>query len=466
MIVNGGLGNDTLTVNLGGVAGAPVRGITFNGGENGGDDDRLTITNGGAGAGTLTVTHTGAEAGTVNLGNASNLISFSEIEPLFIDVASVDLIVNLPTGSANTGVVLGDDGVSPDVTNDANKSAIYDGTGPASFEYTEFTNPTNSITINRGTASDTITVNGVSASGLNAAALTVGSGASPFSSVTVNGTNTLASGKSVSIGATTLTVDGTITTSGAGTVSVAADNAAINNTISSAGSVSFTTASANRNIVLGSDGITLSLTDAELDRVTAGSLSITATGTGGVTVTEAITRPSATAVGISTGSGNVSILGASSRIDTSGGSLTVTTTGSITSDATTALAGSTITINGPAVSIGTSTNPIAISATSLSSTSTGAQSFSTSGSVSLTSVAGSSLTLKSGTFTIPNSEVISNSAALSVEGATLALGTFNETVNGVTLKSGSITGSGTLTSSGRSMLKAVRSALILPGPLV
>lgn len=56
-----------------------------------------------------------------------------------------------------------------DATNDPNTSAIYDSTTPgATFEYTEFTNPTNSLTINRGRATDNLTVLDLVTSGLNA----------------------------------------------------------------------------------------------------------------------------------------------------------------------------------------------------------------------------------------------------------------------------------------------------------
>ncbi len=168
--INGGNGSDTLTLDYTFGNPSPAGTINFAGGESAGDDDRLVVT--GYNVPNLTVNHTGPEAGNINSGSFT--INFSEIEPLALSGTAADLIINLPAGP--NSAVLGDD------TNAnfpalglglANTSAI----DAPTFEYTSFTNPTNSLTVNFGANGDTLTMRAMDAT-------FAPGGASP---VTING---------------------------------------------------------------------------------------------------------------------------------------------------------------------------------------------------------------------------------------------------------------------------------------
>jgi hypothetical protein len=89
------------------------------------------------------------------------------------------------------------------------------------FDATSFSNPTGSLTINRGNAADTITINALPNFH---ASLTIGSDAAPLSTITFAGAMTLAADKSLAATATgTISLPNTtsdIATSGAGTISL------------------------------------------------------------------------------------------------------------------------------------------------------------------------------------------------------------------------------------------------------
>jgi hypothetical protein len=229
-------------------------GVTFNGGEGTGDDDRLKVMGYNLpvadGVADVTVTHTGAEAGNVVLAGLGT-VQFTQIEPLALVGTAADLVITLPAGS-NPDATLGDDGIAAygDLVNDLNTSAVYDSTTPgATFEYTEFSNPTNSLRINRGSASDNLTVLDLVGSGLNSS-LTIGAAASEFNQVTFNGPITLAADKSLAVnalGTISLPAAAKIATSGTGSVSLATNRnitQAANSTVSTVnGGIMF---SANR----------------------------------------------------------------------------------------------------------------------------------------------------------------------------------------------------------------------------
>src|SRR5207244_2668264 len=91
---------------------------------------------------------------------------------------------------------------------------------PVAFEQTDFSNPTNSLTINRGNAGDQLTVNALPDL---TTALTVGTAAAPFGPVTVAGAVTLAAGKSLAVTASSILVNAAVTTAG-GSLSLSATN--------------------------------------------------------------------------------------------------------------------------------------------------------------------------------------------------------------------------------------------------
>ncbi len=167
--INGGAGDDTLTVDFTGNVPLAFAGgmLTFNGGENAGDHDVVRLTGYdfttnpifSDGNADVTVTHTGTEAGNVLVGPVGTrlgTVNFTETEPLVLAGTAADLVINLPA-TQNPDVLFADDTAANFPGNGANvagRSAI-DG---STFEYTEFTNPTNTLRINLGANSDTITV--------------------------------------------------------------------------------------------------------------------------------------------------------------------------------------------------------------------------------------------------------------------------------------------------------------------
>jgi hypothetical protein len=161
--VNSMGGNDTLTVNhSGGVITNP---INYNGGVSG--FDTLVVTGGSFATGNFV--YTGVDSGTIGLTGAG-LISYSGLEPIDTTGSTIaNLVFTLPAGPSTA--TLANDGANLKLSASA-------------FEDTTFANPTGSITINRGNAADTLSIN--NASNLTAA-LTVGTVANPFNSVSITG---------------------------------------------------------------------------------------------------------------------------------------------------------------------------------------------------------------------------------------------------------------------------------------
>ncbi len=161
----------------------------------------------------VNVVHTGPESGSVVL-TGLGTVTFTQIEPLTLAGTAADLSITLPAGADS--ITLGDDiGAQDPNGNTANTSALYDSTGPAySFEYTEFTNPTNSLTILRGSATDNLTVLDLVGSGLNSS-LTVGTTTDRFANVNRGSAVTLAASRTLSLYADSITSSAPITTSAA-----------------------------------------------------------------------------------------------------------------------------------------------------------------------------------------------------------------------------------------------------------
>jgi fibronectin-binding autotransporter adhesin len=275
-------GNITVTVDLAGGDAIPAGGLIFNGGENAGDDDQLKITGYSLttadGVADVSVTHTGAEAGNVVLAGLGT-VTFAQIEPLSLVGDAADIEITLPAGADS--ITLGDDGGAQDGNgNTANTSALYDATGPAySFELTEFTNPTNSLTIKRGSAADDLNVLDLVASGMNAS-LKLGEVAGEFDQITFSGPVTLTSNKNLTANAsgtislTTATSD--LATSGTGAISLttARDIAIVSGS-------SITTVNGNLSLLANQQG---SPTTGDFAGISVTGGLIQATGVGSVTV--------------------------------------------------------------------------------------------------------------------------------------------------------------------------------------
>jgi hypothetical protein len=135
--VNGLAGSDSLVVHE--TPNPITAAISFNGGGGSGIDTLQIL--GGAFSliqGTLT------DAGSGNLSLDGIPISFTGLEPVLINVGTVnDILFNLPN-VVNPDVLIQDDGFGPDPNgNTVNTSAIAGST----FEFTEFTNPLNSLLV-------------------------------------------------------------------------------------------------------------------------------------------------------------------------------------------------------------------------------------------------------------------------------------------------------------------------------
>ncbi len=205
--------SETLFVNYG-AAGFFDTNVLWHGGTGGTDALRVT------GGTFTTVIHNFTNAGpghsgniAYNTGALNSTLTYDGLEPIDMSGSTIaDLTFNLP-GTASTAV-LGDDGTTP---NGISQISSSNGT----FETTNFSNPTGSLTINRGTATDTLTVNALP--DFNAS-LTLGSAGNPFSALTFAGAVTLAANKNLTANASgtisVSTANSDLATSGTGTISL------------------------------------------------------------------------------------------------------------------------------------------------------------------------------------------------------------------------------------------------------
>lgn len=214
----------------------------------------------------------------------------------------------------------------------------------------------------------------------------------------------------------------------------------------------------------------INLTDAELGRLVTTSGGTVTIGdsnqTGNITFTTATVATTAgaatTVVQATAGVGQIIFdneAGAGASLNGNTGNVTLTAgTGGIVEAAgnttgATDISNSANTSLTSAGAIGTSGKPVQIGATNLTTNSAAnnsSQFLSATGAVTIAaggiSAGTGSLNLNVGTFTLGGSDRINDNTKLSVNGATFAMSTFNETVDTATLTSGSITGSGILTS--------------------
>lgn len=134
------------------------------------------MTIGGGSQGTVTYGYGPMNGdGTVNMSNFG-LVTYTGLEPITNSGTSTDVIFNLPTGATNHAV-LGDDGGLGNGFSRLSSS-------PSTFELTNFTNPSGSVTINRGNASDDLTVNALPDL---SSTMIFGSSAAPLMGINVNG---------------------------------------------------------------------------------------------------------------------------------------------------------------------------------------------------------------------------------------------------------------------------------------
>ncbi len=258
-------GNDTLTLNLASGDFIPAGGVNFAGGDPVGAPGDALIINGGA-QGTVTYNYTNATDGSIVMSNFGT-VTYTGLDPVTNTGTATDIIFNLPAGPSTA--TLGDDGTS------GNGLSRF---SSATFETTDFVNPTGSLTINRGNAADTLTVNALP--DFNAS-LTIGSAANPFGAVTFAGAVALATNKNLTadasgtISLSTSTSD--LATSGTGTISL---KSARDITLASGSSM----ITVNGSILLEAAGVASNTTGIRLDNAivsATGSGNVQMTGTGG-----------------------------------------------------------------------------------------------------------------------------------------------------------------------------------------
>ncbi|OWK44982.1 Flagellar hook-length control protein FliK [Fimbriiglobus ruber] len=475
-VVDASAGPDTLTIDYTASGGYFQKDVVFNGSGN----DTLDVT--GGTFGTIVYTYTGTNTGTIqNYQNPAsvnllNTITFSGLAPIMNTGTAADMVFNLPAGSAAT---LSTPGAG------MNQLA----SSPVTFEQTDFTDPTGSLTVNAAAAGDTVTVNGVD-TGFGAAVFVTAD-----SNITVNGLSNTAGTGGVTLTSNNgaLTVQGTgIVTAGTVTVTapglVTVEGSGITNTAGT-GNVSVTSTSA---------GVTVTGGIASKGKVTvtaAGSTSIlgisNAGGTGNVTVTTTAgtllvddggitTAGAATliapglvtvqgnAINATAGTGNVTVTSTGAGV-TINGSLAVTAKGKVT-----VLAAGAIDIDGAGINNTAGTANVLVTSTGAGVTVQGPGGISSKGTVTVladgnTDISGGinnstgtgpvSVTTFAGTITVEGSGIVTDGSALvtapgavTVQGATginnsggTGLVTVTSLGAGVTVTGGGILSKGLVT---------------------
>ena len=291
-------GNDTLTIDLAGGNVIPAAGLNYNGGtQTSTPGDKLIITGGSQGAVTYNYTNGTPGAGSIVM-SAFGTVNYTGLEPITNSGAAADVIFNLPVGATNN-VTLADDGTA------ANGLSRLSG---ANFETTDFSNPTNSVQINRGQAADTMTVNALPDL---TSSLFIGAPGSEFTTVSFAGAMTMAVNHSLmafSSGSMSLTGAGILATSGTGQISLTTASG-----LTLPAGSSLTTVNGPINLNANQQGVA---TPGSFIGISLVGATVHATATGVVTVN----GRGATAVGIAI-SGNSLI---------SGGTTSATTTTSVT----------------------------------------------------------------------------------------------------------------------------------------
>jgi VCBS repeat-containing protein len=199
--------NDTLTIDSTNGNPLPTGGVVFNGnGDTGGLRDRLVLV--GGTHGTSSYTHTGAAAGNLVL-SAQGTIAFSNIEQITDGGSSTSVVVNLPASGGVQGIF------EEDGTGGNGLSTLQ--SSNSAFVTTNFADVP-ALTINRGSATDvvsvntpadftgslttdvTLLVNGTLADGPSNPDLTIESGGTLGGTGTVSGTVNVAAGAYVAPG--------------------------------------------------------------------------------------------------------------------------------------------------------------------------------------------------------------------------------------------------------------------------
>ena len=149
LMIDGSTDDDTLTIDFANGNPIPVGGLVYDGAA--GNDD-LEFVNVGTTFTTAQYDYTNATDGTITLNDGASdfRVEFAGLEPITNDGTVADAVFNLP--DVANDALLEDDGT-------ANNGLIQLRSANGTFETTIFANPTNSLTINGGSNTDSITVN-------------------------------------------------------------------------------------------------------------------------------------------------------------------------------------------------------------------------------------------------------------------------------------------------------------------
>jgi hypothetical protein len=236
-------GDDQLTLDFGNGTFVPAGGLVYDGGAG---NNSLTLT--GGTFGTATYTYAGPNAGSINETGLGN-ISYTNVGSLANNSSGADIVFDLP-GTTNSAV-LQDDGT-------AGNGMSQLGSSSNTFVTTAFSNPTDGVTLNRGTAGDNVTFNALPDL---ASSFTAGSVALPFNQVTFAGDLSLAGTSVLSVTGSSMTLAGTAslkTSTGGITLTTVAQPTAGQDINVSAGAV---VSSGGGNIILRSgDNLTVAST--------------------------------------------------------------------------------------------------------------------------------------------------------------------------------------------------------------
>ncbi len=260
-------GNDSLTLALAGGNFIPVGGVIFAGGS---DNDSLTIT--GDDQGTVTYNYTNANDGSIVMGNFGT-VTYTGLEPIVNTGTASDIIFHLPA-SGDVQAILQDDGISGNGLSTLRSN-------PNAFETTMFSNPSGSLMINRGSASDDVSLSALPDFD---ASLFIGSAALPLDSVVFSGAVALVADKNLVVNATgeisLPNFSSDIATSGLGAISlITARNISLSNGASIAASDGDITLSANQQAISTSgDFIGINVTNATVTINGTGNLHVLGRG--------------------------------------------------------------------------------------------------------------------------------------------------------------------------------------------
>ncbi|MFM9960443.1 MAG: beta-propeller fold lactonase family protein, partial [Planctomycetaceae bacterium] len=358
LTLQGSSDDDTLTLDFSGGNPIPSGGIFYAGGGQT-SLDQIVLTGGT----TTSVTHTftNSNDGSVTLtGALAGTIYYTGLEPVIDNLSATNRVFTFNNG-AETITLTDASGANMTIDSDVGGESV------------TFANPTASLTINAGSGDDIITI--VSVDAAYNVDLTI-NGDAGSDTVNLNADLiTFASGEFLAVTAESVTVGASadFVTSGAGTISLTADDVAINSTATlvSAATVTLKPQTTSRAISLGTEvGGQLSLTDAELDRVTAGTLQIGDTSSGTITVSAAITRAANTNVNLTAGGNSSLSFSGAGSLDANGGDIIVSLNsagsgGVVSGTATTDLLGDDLLITPGSAGIGSSGNPLTTSVSNL-----------------------------------------------------------------------------------------------------